>query len=161
MYTTARRIVLAAAMLVCGGWGAKASFVITFLQDGADVYGIGAGNLNFDDLDFVGVDLGPNFVDAGGGAVLLGPVPSVYATVYAGPFSGPASFGSGGLSFASSGASFAPGGTGAGIDGAAGRLFLPGGYASNAPLTVYSVWKGRTIRDLGLETGSYTWTWGP
>lgn len=152
---------LAAMALLLGGVGtARASLIIAFSQDGANVDAVGTGSLNFLGLSFSGFDFNTPFVKASAATVLLGKVPPVYTDAYSGSISGPSTFGSGGSHAATSGASAAPGGTGAGIDAADGRLFVPGGYASGDSFTVSSIWESTTINDLGLTPGTYTWTWG-
>jgi hypothetical protein len=153
-------VLAALALLVGGVRPAKATFVITFSQSGSDVVASGVGSLNFLDLSFSDFETGPNFVDASAGAVLLGPVPSNTSDIFVGDISGPTTFGPGGNFPATSGDSTAPGGTGAGINVAAQELYVPGGYAPNAPFTVSATWADTTIGGLGLTPGTYTWTWG-
>lgn len=156
---TARRIVLAAAMAACIG-RAEASFVVTFLEDGGDVYAIGVGNLNYSDLVFVGEESGPNFLDSAGGSLLLGPAPAKGARAYSGGITGPATFGTGAFAAVDAGVSYTPDEGGGGIDGAAGLLYVPASYASDDPLTLFAVWTGVTFAKLGLTPGTFTWTWG-
>lgn len=118
----------------------------------------GIGSLNFTALTFQGFDFNGPLVNAGAGAVVLGPTGS-YAD-YFGTISGPTSFGSGGNIFASSGTSTAPGSSGAGVNGSTGLLLVPGGYFAGDPFTVSSTWNNTTISGLGLTSGTYTWTWG-
>jgi hypothetical protein len=71
-------------------------------------------------------------------------------------FSGPTSFGSGGLTFASSN-----GGNAVGISGGGGGiLFVPQGYVSGTSLSATSTYAGATLLSLGVTPGTYTWTWG-
>lgn len=152
-------LVLAAlAGLLGGAEPARASLIITFSQNGANVDANGVGSLNFLDLTFQGFDFNSPSVNASAGMVKLGPSGS-YADYY-GAISGPTSFGPGGNFLATSGTSTAPGNTGAGVDGATGQLLVPGGYFAGSQFTVSSTWNNTTISDLGLTPGTYTWSWG-
>jgi len=152
-------LMLAAVALLLGcAERAKASLVITFAQSGPDVTATGAGSLNFSDLSFSAFDMASSYVDPSVGAVLLGSS-GAYADYY-GSISGPTAFGTGLLVGANSSTSTAPGATGAGVDGATGRLLVPGGYVEDAPFTVSATWDDTTISGLGLTPGTYMWTWG-
>jgi hypothetical protein len=146
------------ASVLAGVGQVRAELVITFSQSGANVVANGIGSLNFDDLTFMGFDYDAPSVNASQGLALIG-APGNYADYY-GTISGPTSFGSGGNNVASSGTSTAPNDTGAGVDGATGQLFVPGGYFANDPFTVSATWDNTTISQLGLTPGTYTWTWG-
>lgn len=151
---------IAVACLLGGARLAEASLIITFAESGPDVVASGAGSLNFLDLSFSAFDYSPPYVRASSGTVLLGPVPATYTDIYVGTISGPTTFGFGGLQNATSGSSTAPGSTNAGVDGAAGALFVPAGYFANTPFTVSATWANTTISGLGLTPGTYVWTWG-
>jgi hypothetical protein len=156
-----RGFVLIAAMtlLLAGTGRARASLLITFAQNGANVVASGSGSLNFLDLSFQGFDTNTPSVNASAGLVNLGPVPATFADYY-GNITGPTSFGAGGNVLADSGTSTAPNDTGAGVDGATGQLLVPGGYFAGTPFTVSATWDNTTIAGLGLTPGTYTWSWG-
>ncbi|MBV8782054.1 MAG: PEP-CTERM sorting domain-containing protein, partial [Phycisphaerae bacterium] len=68
--------------------------------------------------------------------------------------SGPTSFGSGGVTSVSSGS-----GNTFGVIGSAGELFVPSSYAGT-PVSATDTFTGKTFANLGLSTGTYTYTWG-
>lgn len=47
-----------------------------------------------------------------------------------------------------------------GVRGNEGTIYLPNDYSSGANISGESRWVGETLTSLGLEAGSYTWTWG-
>jgi hypothetical protein len=152
-------LMLAAVAFLLGGAGrAKADLIITFAQSGANVVATGTGSLNFLDLTFESFDLNSSSVNASAGAVLLGSS-DTFADYY-GNISGPTSFGSGLNFVASSSTTTAPLDTGAGVDGAADELLVPGDYFAGDAFTVSATWDNTTISGLGLTPGDYTWTWG-
>jgi hypothetical protein len=154
-------LLAAVALVVCGVGQARAELIITFAQDGPNVVATGMGSVNTSLL-------------SPGGGTLVDPIkPSVYAGFPAiavgGPalgdlydtstnFSGPTSFGSGGLISA---------------DQATGPIFLfqifsggpltvvvPSGYMSGSQLSSSATWNSQTFSSLGLTPGTYAWTWG-
>lgn len=149
-------LMLLAVALLLSAARANADLVITFSQNGSDVVATGTGSLDWTGLIFQGFDFSNSYVNASGGAVMLGSSGS-FADYY-GAISGPASFGSGGNFFANS--STTSQGTGAGVIGATGQLLVPGGYVAGDPFTVSATWNNTTISALGLTPGTYTWTWG-
>jgi hypothetical protein len=40
------------------------------------------------------------------------------------------------------------------------QLVVPGGYVKGAPLSGTSTYSGESFSSLGMEMGSYSWTWG-
>jgi hypothetical protein len=87
---------------------------------------------------------------------LVGPTPSVEADFYFSPqnFVGPSDFGAGGDSFASSGA-----GDLFGFRQTTG-IAVPLDYVSGDPLSGSATYSGQTFASLGMDEGSFTWTWG-
>ncbi len=152
-------LVAGLALLLAGTGPARASFIITFSQQGPTVVANGVGSLNWTPLTFQGFDFNAPYVNASAGAVDMGPVPGTYADYY-GAISGPTSFGSGGIFPATSGSSTAPNDTGAGVIGSSDQLLVPGGYFPGTPFTETDTWANTTIAGLGLTPGTYTWTWG-
>jgi hypothetical protein len=131
------------------------AFTITLQQVGSNVVATGSGAFNLTGLTFPG----------SGPAAESGIIPSlgfiainagsVNADVYVG-FTGPTSFGSGGLSLSNSfsGDFFAL------EEGINAFLALPQGYTSGDPLTNSMTFDNATFASLGLTPGTYTWTWG-
>jgi hypothetical protein len=150
----------ALAMLVMGAGSANAALTITFAQVGANVVASGSGSLDFQGLTSGNFDFNGSEVNASSGFLAIGQ--SGNYSDYYGAISGPASFGAGGDVFADPtlDTSTAPNNTGAGVDGATGRLLVPGGYFPGAFFTVSSTWDNTTISGLGLTPGQYIWTWG-
>jgi MYXO-CTERM domain-containing protein len=68
---------------------------------------------------------------------------------------GPSSFGTGADGFADLGS-----GDIFGIIFGADDLEVPRGYVSGDPLSGSSTYSGETFASLGMDLGSYTWSWG-
>src|SRR5262249_40485375 len=109
------------------------AYTVTLQQMGANVVATGTGAINLTGLTFQGSvpAAGPGVL-ANSGIVAIGPGPVVVVTedTYNG-FTGPTSFGSGGLHLASTGS-----GDFVAIEGrVGGLLFVPQGYVSGAALS--------------------------
>jgi hypothetical protein len=131
------------------------AYIVTLDQVGANVVATGSGPINLMGLTFNGSFFSSNqaAVTGGGGIIQTGPTGFVSADLYSG-FSGPASFGTGGVFFANTGS-----GDFVGIDGT-GSLVVPHGYVSGAALSDSMTFDNATIHSLGLTPGTYVWTWG-
>lgn len=135
---------------------ARASVVTTITQDGANVDVTAFGTLNLTALTLVGSTTVNAGIFPSAGTIVTGPAGNV--DLYTGnSFTGPSSFGSGGV--------IAPvsGGTGntLGVEGQfPAGLIVPAGYKSFASLFSTLVFDNATIALLGLTPGTYTWTWG-
>lgn len=131
---------------------ARANFIATIHQVGTDVRVTGSGTI---DTTFLSL-----FLSGAGNTASIRPnsgnllFASGLADWYTG-FSGPTSFGSGGITFASSNS-----GNPVGIDGGGGNLFVPQGYVSGTFLSDTSTYNNATFASLGITPGTYTWTWG-
>jgi hypothetical protein len=136
------------------GRTANAGLVINMTQVGSNVVAIGNGTLNTTALS----------TSTPGGAHTGYVVPNLRflslgassATSFAGfngTFTGPTSFGLGGIGFATSatGDSFFFDGT---------FFAVPLGYASNSLLSNTTTWASSSLAGLGASPGTYTWTWG-
>jgi hypothetical protein len=157
-------LVLAALALLVGVGQARAGFIITFVQDGANVDANGSGSLNLTSLtENTGIENGdPPILLPQAGYVLTGTVrsPPQVDSFYDG-ITGPASFGptTAPLSFAN---------TGNGLDigvfyaSATGdhSLVIDHAYTSGSSTTTQATWDNTTFSKLGLTPGTYTWTWG-
>ncbi len=148
---------LVAAVLAMMGVGgnAQAGVVININQVGSDVVATGNGTLNLTDLAYFYSGPDQNRVIPSSGVLVMGPAGlGEPADVYTG-FTGPTSFGIGGIFGASSGT-----GSLFGIYGNIGYLDVPAGYTSGTSLSATDTNYGATFSSLGLTPGTYTWTWG-
>ena len=148
---------LGVAMLVGFGLSAPpalAAFIETLVQQGSNVVATGSGTIDLAGLSFLGgaattTETNPKFAE-----IFTGPAGGHPVDDYTG-FTGPASFGSGGLTFASSGS-----GDIVGIAGVDNDLVVPQGYVSGSALSDSSTYDNKTFSSLGVTPGSYVWTWG-
>jgi|SRR6266403_3281088 len=144
-------LALTAVAALSVAYPARANFIATINQVGTNVDVTGSGTIDLTALSFI-------TPAAAGAAILPSGAYLVLATgnvaVYTG-FSGPTSFGSGGVTFASS-----TGGNAVGIAGHDGELFVPEGYVSGTSLSATSMYSNATFASLGITPGTYTWTWG-
>ena len=131
------------------------AYIVTLDQVGANVVATGSGPINLMGLTFNGSFFSSNqaAVTGGGGIIQTGPTGFVSADLYSG-FSGPASFGTGGVFFANTGS-----GDFVGITSMA-SLVVPQGYVSNTALSDSMTFDNATFASLGLTPGTYEWTWG-
>jgi hypothetical protein len=134
------------------------AYTVTLEQSGSNVVANGSGAINLTGLTFEG-----SFSIAGGGinpslaVIVTGASPgSVNEDRYQG-FSGPTSFGSGGLSFPQGRS-----GDFVVFEGFLGATFfyVPHGYMSGDALSSRSTWNNATFASLGATPGTYEWTWG-
>ena len=133
--------------------GARAAYVVNFVEMGANVVEVGGGTLDLTNLT------------AGAGAATNSP--SVFP---AGAFfdSGDTSadvkeyFSISGASNFGSGASvkFASSSSGDGVAIGTRLLFVPEFYISNSPLSETSTYLDATFASLGMTPGQYVYTWG-
>ena len=145
---------------------AEAAFTVTFAETGGDVVATASGAINTSGLGastnyYVyapSAPYGQFSVKANAGELRF--EPGGFLKYYTN-FSGPSSFGTGGLAPASSvtGASFAivPGGV---VAGDAPSLSVPLDYTSGASLSATLTWNSASFTSLGLTPGTYTWNWG-
>ncbi len=145
--------------LVCSAWAlsvllapglAKASIIMTLEQSGSDVVLVGSGTADTSAISPVASASSPNGYIGSEGAELVttrGGVDYYFVE------SGASDFGSGGYTNAdsSSGDVFGPNGSL--------FIFLPTEYVSGTRLFGTATWSNTTLADLGVTTGTYTWTW--
>ena len=153
---------LGAAMLIVAGLlasPAQAGYVMTLEQLSGDVVGNGSGTIDLTGLAFAGsgtlvsANIGPSlgYINNGlGGATL---------DVYTG-FTGPTSFGSGGITGASSGSGDADGIVSSSSIYGLPLIWVPSGYVSNSLLSDTATYAGESFASLGMTPGIYVWTWG-
>lgn len=151
-------VVIGTAML--GGSGgfvpqAQAGFVATLVQSGPNVVATGVGT-----IDLAGLSLNETTTSFSGiipiqAVITLGP-PSTGTDIYdTGPLTGPSSIGSGGETLASSGSGDRVGLAGPDFD----FVYVPEGYVSGNPLSNTSTYNNQTFSTLGVNPGTYVWTW--
>jgi len=131
------------------------AFTITMEQVGSNVVANGSGAINLTGLTFDGSGSGGAAdVFASSGGISIGA--TVDTTLYNG-FTGPTSFGSGGVHFANTS-------SGDFVSIFAGfffqDIFLPTTYVSNAALSDSMTFNNATFASLGVIPGTYKWTWG-
>lgn len=153
------------ALLVSYPFEGHAVLNMTLQEQGNDVVLTASGRLNLNALTIdpelkavtginpSGFPIGPVAV-AGPPAGIGGP----FRDAYHGAIRGPESFGSGAFSFPLSGSRGPVGiGTSTGFGTA---VFVPIEYQSGETLTGSSRFTHSTLTSLGVQPGTYTWTWG-
>ena len=135
---------------------AQAAYIVTFSETGNDVTASGSGAIDLAGLTFITSgfttpEVAPTFAtEATGGA---GDVDE-----YSGA-TGPFSFGSGDFTGATTGAGDLVG-VQALLAEPAGFIFVPKGYASDAPLSDTATYAGQSFATLGLAPGVYRYSFG-
>ena len=132
---------------------ASSAFTVTIAQVGSNVVWSGIGSFDLTGL----TSLGSSNIGAGyqSNMAIWAIGPNVTVDTYQGTITYPASFGTGGTPVSStSGSTFGvlPGGSGR-------TLYLPSGYISNTVISGSATYNSTTIATMGLNTGSYVWTW--
>jgi hypothetical protein len=144
---------------------AQGKVTVNAFERGGDVWFSGGGSLSTLAWEQIGGEEDFAFIDPGK-ILLVGETPSVAAFRFFNPdnFVGPTDFGPGGQTFADSG-------SGGNADGSiAGDIFglffdskqliVPGGYKQGTALSGLSIYNNVTLAGLGMNTGSYKWSWG-
>jgi hypothetical protein len=149
-------LVLTAVAALSVAYPARPNFIETIDQVGTNVVATGSGAFNLTGLTFVfSVNTGGIAVHASSGLIATGPAGPLPAEVYTG-YTGPTSFGSGGIFLANAGF-----GDLVGINVFGDRdLVLPQNYASGTALSDRMTFDNKTFASLGLTPGTYEWTWG-
>ena len=145
------------SLLLVAAQAARGAYIATLNEVGSDVVGSGSGSLNLTALNFVDSDtFTPGVVQGNQGLLFLGLAPGAASfDSYAG-IAGPVSFGSSTVTFADTGA-----GPFVGVRGSVSEIYVPAGYASNAPLlTTTDTWNNQSFASMGLTPGTYVWNWG-
>jgi hypothetical protein len=141
-------------LAVAGAPEVHAAYVVDLGQVGSNVVATGSGSFDFLDITFTGFNSPLSVgINPSAGYLAIGNATN-YGDNYV-PISGPTSFGSGGFTAADSTT-----GTVSGIDGGAGIVIVPPGYPVNGPITAAAVWDNTTLASLGVNRGTYVWTWG-
>ena len=142
---------------------AQANYIVTLTeQSGNVVAASGSGTLDLTGL--IGPEPGSTssgaFMTPNAGIIITGPTSGTADGRFTG-FTGPTSFGSGGLLDASSGT-----GDRVGIDNASDvmALIVPAFYTSGTSLSATAIWgtatNPATFASLGVTPGTHVWTWG-
>ena len=134
------------------------AYTVTLEQVGSDVAATGSGAINLTGLTFLSVAINGGIIIANLGAIRTGSETNADRDIYRG-FTGPTSFGSGGVHFANTSSGdfvsiFASGGF------FFQDIFLPTTYVSNAALSDSMTFNNATFASLGVIPGTYKWTWG-
>jgi hypothetical protein len=132
---------------------ASSAFIVTVAQVGPDVVWSGIGSFDLTGLTSAGTNTIGGGYAANQAIWAIGPVTTV--DTYSGTITYPTSFGTGGIYVTSNtGSTFGvlPGGSGR-------TLYLPSGYISNTVISGSATYNSTTIATMGLNTGSYVWTW--
>jgi hypothetical protein len=130
------------------------AYTVRLKEVGANVVANGSGAINLAGLTFTGLTsssagMNPSIADL---AVATG-----LQDQYQG-FSGPLSFGPGGITFANSNSGDAVTLI-SGMTSFSG-LFVPQGYVSGGALSSSSTYNNATFDSLGVTPGTYVWSWG-
>jgi hypothetical protein len=152
----------ALALSVAAVSGARAAYVVTFLEVGADVVATGGGS-----LDLAGFPHDPDkrrgvaAVDGSIGAEVTGPASLTFFDQYVGA-TGPSKYGGGGMFKADEGS-----GDIVGVEGSTnpknpsdGGVAVPDGYRSGDPLSDASIYLDQTFATLGIVEGTYIYRFG-
>jgi hypothetical protein len=130
---------------------ARAAFILKIEEVGPDVVATGSGS-----IDLAGLSRPDG---AGDAPYLLSGEAVVYTGgggfVEYGGATGPGNFGDGGNFPNSSGS-----GDFVGIAGASGEVVVPSVYNSGDPLSSSAIWHNQSFASMGINTGTYVWTWG-
>jgi hypothetical protein len=144
--------VAALIILLLGMREANAAYLMTIGEVGNDVVATGGGTLNISALFFGGTSSVSAEIQANQAIVITG-LPST-GLFLSGIFGPDSSFGSGNEVAATTAS-----GQSVGVDRAE-LLIVPDGYASNTPLSSSATWNNQTLSSLGLNAGTYTYSWG-
>lgn len=136
---------------------AQAAYTVTLTQQGSNVVASGSGT-----IDLAGL----TFITSGSTMPEIAPTFATEATGMAGTVDeysgaqGPVSFGPGVFTSANMGTGDLVGIQQL-IGEPAGFVFVPMGYASEAPLSDTATYAGQSFTSLGVTPGTYVWTWTP
>ncbi len=151
----------ALAALCTLGTSARASFIMTFVQEGNNVVATGEGTLNVSAFTaaqgfIFQAEVAPTFGQ--GSIISLGPASDVATTQYIGTISGDSFIGFGPPYDVEYRATSGSGDVVAII--AARYIFLPNNYVSGSMLSDTATWDNATIHSLHLYYGTFIWSWG-
>jgi hypothetical protein len=134
---------------------ARADITIDIEQQGSDVVATGSGSIDLTGLTFLDTEFSITSLSPSFGLIVEGPAAGAHNDLYKGAM-GPASFGDpGGFHFPTSGS-----GDLFGVGGSGGFIGVPQGYVSGMQLSATDTYANQTFSSLGLNPGTYTYTWG-
>jgi hypothetical protein len=143
------------AMAALAASSAQAKFVLTLRQNGSDVLGEGSGSLDLTNFGpstgtaRLPTEIAPNgSVISAGSSEALGPDVSFFN----GSIVAPSNFGPGGQTLGES--------VGDPVFVGTLTIGVPIGYVFGAPLSNSSFYIGASLDSLGVNPGSYVWSWG-
>src|SRR6266513_4015174 len=129
------------------------AYTVTLQQMGANVVANGSGPINLTGLTFLMQGIAGAVIKAANPAFILTGA-TVGVDIYEG-ITGPTSFGSGGIFFPTTSS-----GDPVGIRISDMTLGVPHGYVSGAALSDSMTFNNATFASLGLDVGTYVWSWG-
>ena len=139
------------------GVSLRGEVLITITESEAGIAVVAEGEANVSVLSFGADSLVGNSdfaFHAGSGMVRVGPVNSTLARTYSG-LTGPVSLGNN-----LDGRTVIGAGDVVGVLAKRQLLVMPPGYVSGTPVFGTAEYLGVSLKDLGLEEGTYRWTWG-
>ncbi|MDQ8196316.1 hypothetical protein QEH59_17910 [Coraliomargarita sp. SDUM461004] len=139
-------------MLPCLASIAHSAIFLNLYEAGADVVLSASGSANTSDLTVMNGS-GESYLYAP--AAVLQTVNRCYEFYSGVSFSGPTSF----TGTADMAGTFVSGDA-VDIIGQNEQIILPTGYISGSAVSGESIWAGVTLASMGLDEGTYTWTWG-
>jgi hypothetical protein len=152
------RLALVIAFMFAGfAPSAQGAAIVNAVETGGDVVFTASGDLNLEAWTFSTILEDFGRIQPNTGVFRVGPVSSVEGDFYIAPndFLGPSNFGTGASANGTSGSGgllgLIPGGQ---------SLLVPRQYNSGDPLSSSTTYSGQTFASLGLDVGSFTWTWG-
>jgi hypothetical protein len=134
---------------------AQAGYVVDLTEQAGNVVATGSGEIDLSGLSFFEIQHDPAAIFPSFAVIVTGPASVTNDEYYTG-FTGPTSFGSGGVIDTASSGSGDKVGIGGGVD----VLVVPRSYVSGSPLSDTSTYDGQTFTSLGVTPGTYEWTWG-
>ena len=130
------------------------AYTVTLEQMGTNVVANGSGAINLTGLQFVLSGTNQSAINASQGGIFTGPTGNSSVDSYSG-FTGPTSFGSGGVFLPNIGS-----GDFVGIFDFVDRINVPHNYVSGAALSDSMTFNKETFASLGVTPGTFEWTWG-
>lgn len=159
-FTPSAALLAAALLIPCMAQATPTTpYVVTFYQQGNNVVAKGSGEFDLSGLSLYISGTPDNAVQPDKGYVGTGS-PNFWDGYTGKAFSGPMSFGSGGRSSANSGTGDDVALAGTSFPYRAPAVFVPSGYLSGTALSNTSTWNNATFASLGMDVGTYIWTWG-
>jgi hypothetical protein len=148
-------VVLLVCFLACQSISSRAAagVVINIQESGGNVVATGSGTLDLSALTQETPAESPGFIIPAAAAVLVGPIEIVYEYAIV---TGPRNWGPPGIGANASAAT----GEQFGVGGNNAIIAVPAGYVSGTPLSGTATWEGQTFASLGVNPGTYNYTWG-